>query len=289
MGARHRRLPSSSTGRPWQRQQDPLAVTRQSQRQSAKTYVVGGDGDCEVSSFLNASYVGDRASSGTMFTLTAKQDIEVLTFEFAHFEEDVDGQDVEVYVKTGPNFLEAVGDRTQWQEMAQTTAYLSPEMIGASVVPRADVRSVKMFAGQQLSFYITLKEIRMKMSVTELDSGLSTGDPYLADEFLEVSVGVGLRDYPFPDFSDIDRVFHGAIYYQAIQSCSKFESLEDVIVMVFAVDDLEADASGLIEALSDSITTYIHEYVELRRMEASHGLVLDAITDKNLGGASGGE
>ena len=52
-----------------------------------------GDDECQITSYMNStspssfgSTSNNARSYGTMFSVTALQDIEILTFEFAHFD-----------------------------------------------------------------------------------------------------------------------------------------------------------------------------------------------------------
>ena len=259
--------------------------------------------NCQVSSSLNATDSdGTIEVAGVMFSLVAKQDIEVLTFEFAHLFQSIEndvisdeegGQSIEIYIRTGGEYLDAVGNDIEWIEIVNTKAYVTPQSAGyASVIPRNSMRSIKMQTGQELSFYVTLTNARMTTKQST-DKDLFTGDVYVGDEYLDVTVGIGFDGYPFPNERDLNRVFQGAVHYRATETCSGLLVTNPdpySMKLSFALNFDSADSSGFTTKLSDQLKVYMGTNVELRRLRDSHGLTLGRITDENVGsGASSGK
>jgi hypothetical protein len=310
-------FPSSYHHQPKVQQEQRSLLTTLTQ--GAQDVNVLPDNTCQVWSQLDTNFNGDRTAFGTMFSITAKQDIEVLTFEFAHLNRGegtttamtAEGQQpIEVYIKPGADFLSGVGIASAWTSMTLNsdattstraaanettttllTAYESPGAPGTSIIPTASLKSVKIATGESVSFYITLTEPRMKVSLTEGGSGLTTSAPYVEDEYLQLSVGVGLQEYPFPNFTDLDRVFHGLIHYRTSANPKGLEcigfSTTTVIPLKFAVQ-LTAKVDKFKSTVTEVLSSYLVTLVELRKMAEFHNLALEGVTEVNLGAAEGG-
>jgi hypothetical protein len=312
---------TSSSSHRQQPKQQPQRSLLTTLTQGAQDINVLPDNTCQVWSQLDTNFNGDRTAFGTMFSITAKQDIEVLTFEFAHLARGegtttamtTDGQQpIEVYVKPGADFLSGVGVASEWTSMMNSessssattteaaedgttttllTAYESPGAPGTSIIPTASLKRVKIATGESVSFYITLTEPRMKVSLTEGGSGLTTSAPYVEDEYVQLSVGVGLQEYPFPNFTDLDRVFHGLIHYRTTANPKGLEcigfSTTTVISLKFAVQ-LTATVDKFKSTVTEVLSSYLVNQVELRKMAEIHNLALEGVTEVNLGPAEGG-
>ena len=267
------------------------------------------DEQCQITSYMNTTNptlvatVNNDPNSfvfrqfGTMFTLNAKHDLEILTFEFAHYDpisigskEAENGIDVEIYVKTGSEFLDAVENSLEWIEVAKSTAYISPDY-SSHILPRSDMRSIKMEQGQQLSFYITLKENNLKLERPSSESNvnglsLTTGSTFLYDDFIDLSVGIGINGYDFPQGipPTMDRIFQGVIHYRSVQSCSDgtlVDVVSNQIPLSFTVQTISStsDLSIFNTVIQETFEEYLQQYVELRKMKSSHGLKLNRITE----------
>jgi hypothetical protein len=117
----------------------------------------GTGGVCQLRTSLDTEYSGTSFATGTMFAVTAKQAIEVESFEFANLPTDSEETlEVEIYTRQGGDYLSVTDQPNQWTLISKTTAVDSPDGIGL-IAPRPDVlRSVQMNQGESRSFYFTL-------------------------------------------------------------------------------------------------------------------------------------
>lgn len=100
----------------------------------------GQDYQCQIDTTLSPSSTSRIVATGIMFSVTAKQSIEFLSFEFEHFPFDGDLQ-VQIYTLEGKEFLNYRNHPQQWTLVSETTGVESPDSKDEiiMIVPRADI------------------------------------------------------------------------------------------------------------------------------------------------------
>jgi hypothetical protein len=206
-----------------------------------------------------------------MFSVTAKESVEIISFEFANFPSGDDLQ-VEVYTIQGADYLSVQDQADKWILIGKTEAAIETIDGLGMIVPRADMlRAIQLLAGETRSFYFTLKSQYLK---TEGNDG-ATGQLQLEDDMLQLNVGVSLRTYPFPALVDMDRSFQGKIHYHSFQPCDDFdlESTEAVFSFVSESNDIGEVSLALTDGLGDMF----QDDPELERYTQVHGLQLQTV------------
>jgi hypothetical protein len=246
---------------------------------------------CRWMNCLNTTYEGNRVASGVMFSVTAKQTLEILSLEIDHYTFDGD-LEVEIFTRPGADYIDVFSDPAEWNMVAQTPIFRAPEGTG-SIVPRSAFTSIQMAAGEILSFYVTLRTQHLKLSATSewedvtSKNFLTTGDAYVSDDFLQVDVGIALRTFKFPETSlDFDAAFGGAFHYQAVQSCTALTPTIFLMVLKFAVEHgVNVRSSDFSNAFVD-IFSAEPQLVEFTKL---HGLQIDQLqaTDVGVSGVCG--
>jgi hypothetical protein len=196
---------------------------------------------CELTSHVDTITSGETTiATGTMFAVTAKGALDILSFEFSHASSDQDLR-VEIYTITGSDYQSVRNNRQAWTLLSQTTAAASPDEgdEAVKIAPRADIDdssyNLKMSAGESRSFYFTLKSQHLRLEESSDSKSLTTGAQYFSDSMLQIDVGIGIPTRDFPDTpEDTDRAFQGRIHYRTIQGCSNFMTTSK-ISMPFAV------------------------------------------------------
>lgn len=225
------------------------------------------------------------AAVGTMFSVKAKEDIEILGFEFLDLQFDAP-LDVQIFMLK-PKYLgeyEAASlEKDAWENVvSSSTAKETPEGVGA-IVPRADMKkTIPLLANQVASFYFTLKSPHLQLSKSE---NLKTGQMYSEDGGLRVDVGIGLKDVfdlsqtDFFDYLKVaNRAFQGKIHYHAIKDCSNFMTSTQ-IDLLFAYN-ATASSLDVSQAISDAFRNVLEEEPRLKRMMDQHKLEFESI-DRN--------
>ena len=228
---------------------------------------------------------GNRVASGVMFSVTAKQTLEILSLEIDHYTFDGD-LEVEIFTRPGADYIHVFSDPAEWIMVAQTPIIRAPEGTG-SIVPRSAFQSIQMAAGETLSFYVALTTHHLKLSATsdsEDVSGnnyLTTGDTYASDDFLQINVGIALRTFKFPETTlDLDAAFRGVFHYQAVQSCTAFTPAITSMVLKFAVQDgVDVRSSDFLNAFMDLFSTE----PQLFEFTKFHGLQIDQLQAIDMG------
>ena len=85
----------------------------------------GNDGFCMVRTSLDNLYSGSLVASGTMFSVTAKEYIEILSFEFSNLPSDND-LEVDIYTCSGTECISVSNGPMQWTKLSATIAVDSP-------------------------------------------------------------------------------------------------------------------------------------------------------------------
>jgi hypothetical protein len=251
------------------------------QNQSARSLaerveLSGNGGQCKLRDSIE-HYQGDTVATGTMFSVRAKQNIQIISFEFADLPVDKD-LEVEIYTRAGGDYLSVVDQADQWTLIGATTAVPGPDGLGA-IAPRADMlqNSISMAFDEIRSFYFTLKSQHLQVD----DSKGTTDTTFASDDLLELNVGVSLPSYPFDAQIDRDRAFQGKIHYKAIQACANFGTSTKVTI-AWAVGP-KAEVRDVNEVFTDGILKVMEEDPRLRVMVDSHGLSLDGARSLKLG------
>jgi hypothetical protein len=241
----------------------------------------GIGGVCQLRTSLDTEYSGTSFATGTMFAVTAKEAIEVESFEFANLPTDSEKTlEVEIYTRQGGDYLSVTDQPNQWTLISKTTAVDSPDGIGL-IAPRPDVlRSVQMKQGDSRSFYFTLKSQHLQVESPN-NGKLETGNPYISDDYLQIDVGVSFRSYPFPFSVDADRAFQGKIHYRALQDCQKLV-MSTELIFPFVVTK-HADVQDIDRALTNGFVELLQEEATLIRWTQTHGLALYTVEPKNKG------
>jgi hypothetical protein len=244
---------------------------------------------CRWMDCLNTTYFGrgNRVASGVMFSVTAKQTLEILSLEIDHYTFDGDLQ-VEIFTRPGAEYIHAFNNPEEWIMVAQTSIISAPEGIG-SIVPRSAFPTIQMAAGEILSFYVTLTTQHLKLSAaSDSEDGnsknLTTGDAYVSDEFLQIDMGIALRTFKFPDTTlDFNAAFRGAIHYQAVQSCTASTPAITSMVLKFAVQDgVHVPSTDFVNAFVNLFSTE-PQLVEFTKL---HGLQINKLQATDVGVSS---
>jgi hypothetical protein len=153
---------------------------------------------------------------GIIFELVAlADDMEVLTLEFDARIEDITDFTVEVFATDGDS-LDKMSDESQWTQLANTQAAVSPAGRGL-VIPQPAFTSIKLKRGQRTSIYIAMKGPWLENVAQALDK---TGEVQLQNDDFALYVGVGLNER-FPEDFDktVDPQFSGVIHYRKEVDC----------------------------------------------------------------------
>jgi len=242
--------------------------------------VLSSPGNCQVTTKVQApAPFSTTIATGTMFSVTAKQNIEILSFEFAHFPFTAD-LEVEIYVINGKDYVANRNTPSAWTKLSQTTSVDSPDAgdDDINIAPRADMtQAVVMNAAESKSFYFTLRSQHLKLEPSSTGKPLATGQVYFSDNFLSTDVGIGVRVGGFPNTpDDSNRGFQGRIHYRVIQSCSELlgqtQSVVKAVVPSSAVPQ-SADAVFL-----TAFTDHLNTRVDWKRWTETEGLRLNAVS-----------
>eukprot|EP00980_Cylindrotheca_fusiformis_P026645 scaffold16771_cov99-Cylindrotheca_fusiformis.AAC.2 len=211
---------------------DPISAQRRLQEDKDVSLVANSAGQCQISTLLQTpSSSSPDVATGVMFSVTAKQDIEITAFEFDHFKSEVDLH-VKIYTLQGSDYLSNRNQPGAWTFVNESTGVESPDDGDEEIMiaPRADIKvPLIVNAGQSRSFYFSLRSQHLKLD----KSSLATGQPYASDSMLQTNVGIGIRQGNFPNSNDdFNRAFLGRIHYQSIESCSNFPSQTVSVIRV---------------------------------------------------------
>ena len=149
-----------------------------------------------------------------MFTITAKN--EPVRIDTVSFHTDLStAVTAIVYTKPG-NYIGFESTPSAWRKVAEATT------IGAgngkpTMIPRQDFESFTLGIGETVALYVTMTTPNIRYTRTEI----LTGDPVVSDEYLTVSAGDGVADYPFATefFLYQPRIFNGMVHYAVDSEC----------------------------------------------------------------------
>lgn len=241
--------------------------------------VLSSPGNCQVTTKVQSpAAFSTTIAAGTMFSVTAKQNIEILSFEFAHFPFTSD-LEVEIFMIDGKDYVSNRYTPSAWTKLSQTTSVDSPDAgdDDINISPRADMaQSVVMKAAESKSFYFSLRSQHLKLEPSSTGKPLTTGSVYFSDNFLSTDVGIGVRLSGFPNTQDDqDRGFQGRIHYRVIQSCS--ELLGQTQSMVKAVVPTSAVPQAPNTVFLTAFTEHLNKRVDWKRWTETEGLRLNGV------------
>lgn len=199
-------------------------------------------GQCQMTTHLDTvSSEASKLATGTMFSVTAKESIEILSFEFAYFATSSDSDDdlvVEIYTREGNDYLSVRETPEEWTLVTdyRTIGVESPDEKDDNImiVPRVDMYSsaLTVNVGKSRSFYLTLKSQNLRL---KQQPGGSTGKEYIKDNILGTNVGIGVRLADFGTEIEKNQAFQGRIHYRKISDCNKYMDSSQ-IVFPFVID-----------------------------------------------------
>jgi hypothetical protein len=239
---------------------------------------------CQLNNLVEfTSSLSTSISTGSMFTVTAKDNIEILSFEFESVSSNEEVK-VDIFTLEGENYLNATSDPYAWTRLSQATAFKSPDEGDGSfmIAPRADMRtSIPLTTGEARSFYITLQtsdDLVLLQSTAE--KTLVTGQEFYSDSMMRTDVGIGILSGGFGDSVVMDRAFQGRIHYRSLQDCQDFAVTSQFIVpfAVRASTGSDIFQFSLKEAFEDMMT----EGANWVRWNELHGLELLRIIPESL-------
>jgi hypothetical protein len=221
------------------------------------------------------SSLSTSTATGSMFTVTAKDNIEILSFEF---ESSSSNEEVEVDIFTleGKNYLDATSNPIAWTRLSQTTAFKSPDKGDGSfmIAPRADMlTSIPLTTGESRSFYITLQtsdDLILMQSTAE--NRLLTGQEFHSDSMIRTDVGIGILSGGFGDSVVMDRAFQGRIHYRSLQDCQDFAVTSQFMVPLAVHPSTGSDDFRF--ALKEAFKDIMAEGAKWGRWNELHGLEL---------------
>ena len=242
-------------------------------------FIAGSDGKCQLTSHVDTISAGTESlATGTMFSVTAKEDIEILAFEFSHFTTDSD-LEADIYTREGNDYLSVREKPDQWILItdSDTTSVKSPDEDGdnISIVPRAAMKTsvpLTVNAGESRSFYFTLKSqhLRLQQVIYEI-----TGDEYFSDPMIQTNVGIGIRLGNFGSQIDENRAFQGRIHYRSVQDCGDYVTSTQ-LQAPFVIDSTSAplDPETIFQS---SIQGFMNNELTLSRWMANQNLELTSV------------
>jgi hypothetical protein len=230
----------------------------------------GQDYQCQIDTTLSPSSTSRIVATGIMFSVTAKQSIEFLSFEFEHFPFDGDLQKEYLNYRNHPQ---------QWTLVSETTGVESPDSKDENImiVPRADMAAsvpLLLNAEESRSFFFTLKSQHLQL---DQPSSVTTGQEYLSDNMLQVNTGIGIRLANFPTSQDDwNRAFAGTIHYRSIANCTDFwtETQIMLLVVVETTNASPVSSSTAKVMFRKAFAQLLNNDVTLHRWRTSHGLQL---------------
>jgi hypothetical protein len=252
---------------------DSTFSTRRLQQERDVALVATSAGQCQLSTQLDTpSSASTAIATGTMFSVTAKQAVEIMSFEFGHFTFDGDLQ-VQIYTLEGKDYLSNRSQPQQWTLVSETTGVESPDEEDENIMisPRADMAEpLLLSAGESRSFYFTLKSQHLQL---DQSSSLTTGQEYFSDSILQTDVGIGIRlsDFPTSD-DDANRAFQGRIHYRSIENCADLLAETEAVVRV-AVNPTTVPQSPN-EVFRSAFAELLDGQVDWARWTESQGLQL---------------
>lgn len=229
--------------------------------------------DCRLMTSMKTDYGGFAKAKGTMFSLTVKERLDLLSMEF-DIAEGISGGDVamEVYYRKG-EFSGYTNDQQQWTKLADTIFYLAPDGKGA-IIPTNEFTTVTMEPGQKYSIYLSFQSDVLKLKTSKQ----LIGELYQSTDILDLYVGVTLDDGPFPNTFGIASDFAGVLHYRTLLPCSRV-LMTTSVPMEFAINENpDPDTlNELADAVKKAITALITLNPTLIRYEKFHELELQDV------------
>lgn len=249
-------------------------------RELAVEAVLNQPGKCQVTTKLGSpSALSTTIATGTMFSVTAKQDIEILSFEFAHFPTGSDIE-VEIYTLVGKDYVSQRSTPSAWTKWSEAITVDSPDQNdeNINIVPRAAMsNAISMKASESRSFYFSLKSQHLKLENSSNGKTLMTGQVYFSDNFLSTDVGIGVRLGGFPNTQDdSNRGFQGRIHYRAIQPCS--ELLGQTQSVIRAVVPSSALPQSVNSVFLSAFTNKLNARADWKLWTETEGLNLNSVS-----------
>jgi hypothetical protein len=286
-----------------------------------------GNDQCRLTTSLTKpSPVGDDyfGAVGTMFTMNATKEVQIISFEFDFVMESSTTSDtstttattntaesnpasssssssssssweVEVYSLAGDytQFFNQSQEwkRTEWTDRATATAVPSPDGKYA-ILPVIQSHPFVMDAYTLYSFYITFKDPLSTMKLRLSQAAAVPDTVVTTDDTLQIHVGSTLTTYPFPEMSTPGSIFHGIVHYQITQECNATEFLtETEIVLEFAVNEEQQTEDKILaivtSAVEEATMAFIILTPDLIRYKKFHDLSLDSVTSAFVEGKTG--
>jgi hypothetical protein len=236
---------------------------------------------------MKTGYYGQETAKGTMFTLSVKEPLELLSMEFDAYDFSEDGVVLEdlsmqVYYRKG-DFSGFTNNEDEWILLADTPVYLAPDSKGA-IIPANEFTTVTMEPGEVYSIYLSFQtENVLKIQ----SSDRLIGESFQSNDILELFVGVTLEDGPFPDKFDQAADFSGVLHYRTLRQCSQV-LMQTEVDLEFAInEDPEADImQSLSDAVGNAITALTILTPNLIRYAKFHYLELQGVTPHFQGRSS---
>jgi hypothetical protein len=157
----------------------------------------------DTESFLT-TYVSNNGHSGNLFTIEAKFDMIIETFD-VHTDSTSDNLELKIYTKFGDFSRNDDNPSGTWTEIADTTVQGQGEF-QPTHVPSKDVSTVAIKANTRQSFYITFTGPYIKYTSALVDPDI------IQNNHLSFVAGAGAQ-YPFKYYFP-NRVWNGVIYYR---------------------------------------------------------------------------
>ena len=172
--------------------------------------------ECSDNNAVETTFDGGTGAYGNMFTVTAKEEaVRITTLSF-HTDNSKGNVTAMVYTKMG-DFVGYENEPRAWKKISESTLW------GAgggypSMIPIMDFESVHLLPNETAAFYITLTTADIRYSNTK---NTTLGSPIASDDYLDVSAGVGLADYPFASeyFLYAPREFNGVVHFSKEADC----------------------------------------------------------------------
>lgn len=208
--------------------------------------VPGQKEQCQVTTYIDSlestNVEGSLISTGTMFSVTAIESIEILSFEFSHSKVDGD-LGIEIYTLAGSDYKSQRKNKDAWKLLSATGMKGVPSSDKGEkwkIAPRAEMKeSVVMASGETRSFYFSLLSQHLLLMENKL-----TNSVYKEDSKLRVNSGIGVRARNFPDTTDDDNLaFQGRIHYRSTAACTTLTQTTTKVQVPFVVDSTAVPSS----------------------------------------------
>jgi len=164
--------------------------------------------------FLDSLWSGGLKSSGSMFGIVAKQDINVTSFEFHSTMKADDGfMFLDIYAING-TFIGNERSREKWSKVASNVMIAGSGRGEATRIPDGAMPKLLVKNGESKGIYITMK-FREELRYTAVDQAM--GEVFSENTDLQILVGSG-NAYEGEGFGEVypRRMFNGRVIYEKI-------------------------------------------------------------------------